>query len=122
MNHVTDLHATDLRPVLAHEDTFGTLLDGLRRALRAGWRLLPAATRRLPPLAIAAVIAIVGLLLTFHQVVQGAVSRAEMRRAAAVQHAQAQRQCQALPEAARRSACLLALNATSAAMRTGTPQ
>lgn len=117
MTHATELHAADLRPPAAHEDLLGDVM----RLVRAGWQRVGFSTRRPAPLAMVAALAILGLLLTFHQVVQGAVHRAELRRAAAVQHAQALRRCQALPEATRRTDCLLALNAASARVAPAEP-
>ena len=48
------------------------------------------------PVALAALL-VVGLLVTFHQVVQGAVDQAMLRRQAAAQHAEADWQCRTAP-------------------------
>jgi len=55
-------------------------------------------------------LAIVGLVVAFHQVVSGAVQQGELRRKAVAAHAEAAWRCRALRGAKMRVDCLLRLN------------
>jgi hypothetical protein len=59
---------------------------------------------------IVASLAILGLLLIFHQVVRGAVRQGELRQAAAMAHADAVRRCQARSDSRERDGCLARLS------------
>ncbi len=76
---------------------------------RLGW---PAALRSPLSYAIVATLAMLGLLLAFHQVVLGAVQQGELRRKATAMQADAAWRCNALPGARSRDGCLMRLNAT----------
>lgn len=58
----------------------------------------------------AALVAIFGLLLAFHQVVLGAVERGELARKATALHAQASWRCNSMLGQEARESCLLQLN------------
>jgi len=62
--------------------------------------------------AILAVLAILSLLLAFHQVVLGAVQQGELRRKATAMQAGAAWRCNVIPVARSRDDCLMRLNAT----------
>lgn len=60
-----------------------------------------------------ALLAGLGLLLAFHQVVLGAVEQGELRRKTAATQAEAAWRCNALSGARSREICLVLLNATT---------
>jgi hypothetical protein len=76
---------------------------------RLGW---PAALRSPLSYAVLATLAMIGLLLAFHQVVLGAVRQGELRRKTTAMQAEAAWRCNALPGARLRDGCLMQLNAT----------
>lgn len=59
---------------------------------------------------IVSTLAILGLLLAFHQVVQGAVQQGKLRGQAAALHAEATWRCNTLQDLPARGSCLLQLN------------
>ena len=63
--------------------------------------------------AAAAGVAILGLLLAFHQVVSGAVRQGEVRRAALASEGEARWRCNALASIRLRDGCLVQLNAAA---------
>jgi hypothetical protein len=63
-------------------------------------------------LAVAAVLAIVGLLASFHHVVQGGVRRGDVWRHATALHGMAATRCSALGGWTARESCLVELNAS----------
>ena len=79
------------------------------KAERLGW---PAALRSPQAFAVLATLAMLGLLLAFHQVVLGAVQQGELRRKATAMQADAAWRCNALPAARSREGCLVQLNPT----------
>ena len=62
---------------------------------------------------IVAMLGIIGLLLTFHQVVLGAVQQGELRRQATATHAEATWRCNALQGLRASDTCLMQLNAAA---------
>jgi len=76
---------------------------------RLAW---PAALRSPLSYAVLATLALLGLLLAFHQVVLGAVQQGELRRKATAMQADAAWRCNALLVARSREGCLVQLNAT----------
>ena len=84
---------------------------GPRNALlHPSWRLPSLAYARFWALAVAA-LALLGLLLAFHEVVRGAVLQGEQRRAAVAAIELATWRCSTQPRATLRSSCLAALGA-----------
>ena len=89
-----------------------------RPAAGAGWAANPkrpgwsAALRSPLAHAILATLAMLGLLLAFHQVVLGAVQQGELRRKATAMQADAAWRCNAMPVARSREGCLMQSNAT----------
>lgn len=82
------------------------------------WRQLPAGARsRLWGLL--GVLAVLGLLVAFHQVVRGAVARAELRRAQSAVHSVAAWRCTTLGAAPQRNDCLAALGTDPAMIQVG---
>jgi hypothetical protein len=87
------------------------LAAGAMKAKGLGW---PDALRLPLWQAILAVLAALGLLLAFHQVVLGAVQQGELRRKASAMQAEAASRCNALTGTRSRETCLMQLNATPA--------
>ena len=81
---------------------------------RGRWLLRAGARPGLVPMVLAAGL-MIGLLLTFHGVVRGAVLRGELRRAAFAAHELALWRCTTLRTVPLRDACRAALDAAPAA-------
>jgi hypothetical protein len=74
--------------------------------LRLWWQHLPAAVRsRIWP-GLLATLAVLGLVLAFHQVVRGAVEQGDLRRAASAARAEAAWRCAVLRGPLPRDSCL----------------
>lgn len=78
------------------------------------WYDVVFAVRPLVWQAILAAVLTAGLLLAFHQVVQGAVLQGEVRRQAFATHTMETSRCNTLGEAGATSSCLLELKASAA--------
>jgi hypothetical protein len=86
-------------------------VQGLRRELRAWWWDVPGPLRsRGWPLAFA-LLTILALLISFHQVVRNAVQQGEILRMSAASRAEAMAQCQALRNARVRGDCIKQVDA-----------
>jgi hypothetical protein len=81
----------------------------LRANLRQFWYQLPSWVRAIYWLEILGVIAVLSLLLVFHQVVQGVVVQADLRREVMTMHAEATWRCNALQGLRASQSCLLQL-------------
>lgn len=77
------------------------------------WQRLPAAVRSPVWPGILSALIILGMLLTFHQVVRGVVQQSELRHQATAQRAEATWRCRALPGLQASRTCLLKLDATT---------
>lgn len=86
----------------------------VRNARQWLWHSGPTAASGQVVLGLLAAVAIVGLLLAFHQVVRGAVAQGESRRHAVAVHADATWRCEALRGIGQSQACLAQLNVSSA--------
>jgi hypothetical protein len=78
--------------------------------LQRGWRRLSAGTRAEAVTMVLAAVALLGLLLAFHEVVRGAVVRGESRRAAVAAREVAAWRCTTLPAAPLRNDCRASLD------------
>lgn len=81
-------------------------LAALLWRLRVWWDDQPGSVRTSIWAGSAAMLAIVGLLLMFHQTVRASVAQAELRRAAMLQQGDAARRCNTLRGQRLRDACL----------------
>lgn len=85
----------------------------LRHDLRLWWRLLPVGLYAAYWPGILSALTILGLLLAFHQVVQGAVTQGKLRGQATAMHVEATWRCNTLQDLQARGSCLLQLNAVA---------
>lgn len=79
--------------------------------LRSWWHRLPAGLWARYWQAIVSALAILGLLVAFHQVVQGAVLQGQSNVKATALHTEANWRCNSLPDLRAREACLVQLKA-----------
>ncbi len=77
--------------------------------LRSGWEHLPKGLHSPVWPGLLATLAMLALLLAFHQVVRGAVEQGDLRRAATAARSDAAWRCNALGGLVKREACLLQL-------------
>lgn len=91
-------------------------LAALLWRLRVWWDDQPGPVRTSIWAGSAAMLAIVGLLLMFHQTVRASVAQAELRRAAMFQQGDAARRCNTLRGQRLRDACLQQLATEPAAV------
>ena len=85
----------------------------LQRGLQWWWHQLPAAVRARVWPGILATLAILGMLLAFHQVVRGAVQQSELRHKAIAMQAEATWRCRAMSGLSASESCLLQLNSAA---------
>jgi len=85
--------------------------DAFQRELQRLWQRLPVEARSPGWPVILATLIILGLLLTFHQVVRGAVQQSELRHKAAAKHTEVTWRCKLLRDLSESESCLLQLNA-----------
>lgn len=104
-----DLNASTLDG--SHTDTDTGAFGAGGQALQREWQHWPGALRSPIWHRLLATLLILGLLLTFHQVVSGAAQQGELRRQAVIEQAQATWRCRGLSAISARDHCLLQLNA-----------
>lgn len=86
-------------------------LAALQHELQRLWHRLPAGVRSPGWPVMLATVTLLGLLLTFHQVVRGAVQQSESRHKAQAMHTEVTWRCNLLRDLRESESCLLQLNA-----------
>ena len=83
----------------------------LQHELQRRWHRLPAGVRSPGWPVVLATVTLLGLLLTFHHVVRGAVQQSESRHKAEATHTEVTWRCNLLRDLRESESCLLQLNA-----------
>jgi hypothetical protein len=86
-------------------------LAALQHELQRWWHRLPAGVRSPGWPVILATVTLLGMLLTFHQVVRGAVQQSESRHKAEAMRTEVTWRCNLLRDLRESESCLLQLNA-----------